>query len=132
MNTVSLLIERTPHMNLRWLRGAIIVLTLATAIVHLAVLNIRMGQIDPAFTANGVGYLASLGAWLFKPSFLAGREREVHYAYIGYTVVTILAWVAIGQKNLSDPLGLLGYATKTIELLLIGALWQYWRLTRPA
>lgn len=115
-------------MNLSLLRGAIVVLTLATASIHL-VLSRTAGVM---FVLNGLGYIALVIALLVKLPFLAGRERLVHYAYIGYTVVTILAWVAIGQKSLSDPLGPIGYTTKAIELLLIAALWQHLRLTQSA
>lgn len=115
-------------MNLNVVRGAIVVLTVTTAVVHLY-LSQTAGV---AFLLNGLGYIALMLALLIKLPFLVEREQLVHYAYIAFTVVTILAWVAIGQKSLSDPLGPIGYTTKAIELLLIGALWQHLRLTRPA
>lgn len=84
------------------------------------------------FMLNGLGYIALLIGLLTKLPFLAGRERLVHYAYMGYTAVTILAWVAFGQKSLGDPLGPIGYTTKAIEVLLIAALLQHLRLTQSA
>jgi hypothetical protein len=36
---------------------------------------------------------------------------------MAYTLVTIIAWVAIGERNT------LGYATKAVEVLLIIFLW---------
>jgi hypothetical protein len=96
-------------------RYAIIVLTLFTAVVHGVVLNMQMGHIDPLFTLNGLGYLGLLGALLFK--FPPGRETLVYYAFMAYTLVTIIAWVAIGERNT------LGYATKAVEVLLIIFLW---------
>lgn len=108
------------------LRIAIIVLTLATALIHLY-LNIRIGHFDPPFTANAVGYLALLGVFLAQPPFLAGRERLFHYAYMGFAAVTILAWFFIAwlPGGRSD---VLAYITKAIEVLLIIALWQHLQL----
>jgi hypothetical protein len=116
-------------MTPRFLRGAIVVLTLATAIVHGIVLNIRMGRLDPAFTANGIGYLVLLGLFLFRPSFLAGKERWLYYAFMAFAVVTIIAYFAISGSAFSDVLGLV---TKAIEVALVIALWQHLRLTQPA
>jgi hypothetical protein len=105
-------------MNRSTLRSAIVVLTVATALIHLY-LNFNTGKFEfqPMFTLNGLGYFALLGALFLNLPFLAGRGRLVHYAYIGYTAVTILAWVAFGQRNL------VGYTDKVIEVLLIAALW---------
>lgn len=115
-------------MNLATLRVGIALLTLATAGIHLY-LSQTAGIM---FVLNGLGYIGLLIALLVKFPLLAGRERIIHYAFMGYTAVTILAWVAIGQKSLSDPLGPIGYTTKAIELLLIGALWQHLHRTSPA
>jgi len=97
-------------------RIVIILLTLFTAIVHGVVLNMQMGHIDPLFTLNGLGYLALLGAFVFK--FPPSREALVHYAFMVYALVTIIAWVAIGERNM------LGYSTKIVEILLIVFLWM--------
>ncbi|HEX9596117.1 MAG TPA: hypothetical protein VF982_04500 [Anaerolineales bacterium] len=97
-------------------RIVIILLTLFTAIVHGVVLNMQMGHIDPLFTLNGLGYLALLGAFVFK--FPPSREALVHYAFMVYALVTIIAWVAIGERNM------LGYSTKIVEVLLIVFLWM--------
>lgn len=112
-------------MNRATLRAAIVVLTLITAVVHLVVLNIGIyqlkGGIDPLFTLNGLGYLVLLGVLVLRPSFLAGNENLVHWAFIAYTAVTIIAWVAIGSKNT------LGFLTKLDEVLLILALFGHMR-----
>ena len=96
-------------------RLAIILLTLATAIVHGVVLNLQMGHLDPKFTLNGLGYLALLGAFVFR--FPPGREVLVHYTLMAFALVTILAWAAIGERSV------LGYSTKLVEVLLIFFLW---------
>ncbi len=114
-------------MNRSTLRLAIIVLTLITAGIHLY-LNVRMGRFDPAFTANGLGYLALMVALLWPPPFLAGmlkgREALLHYVYMGFTAVTIIAYFAISAEAFTDPLGLF---TKAVEVLLIVALWLHLR-----
>jgi hypothetical protein len=107
------------------LRLAIAVLTIATALIHFS-LNFNTGAFvfQPMFTLNGLGYLGLLAALWFPLSFLAGRERLVHYVFIGYTAVTILGWVAVGARNI------VGYGDKLIEVLLIAALWQHLQLTQ--
>jgi hypothetical protein len=107
----------------------IIVLTLATALIHGIVLNLRMGRLDPPFTLNALGFLALLAALFFvKVPFLAGREALLHYTYIGFTAVTIVAYFAIqGAAAFSDLLGLF---TKAVEVALIAALWMHLRATR--
>ncbi|MEK7441653.1 MAG: hypothetical protein AABZ78_12710 [Chloroflexota bacterium] len=101
------------------LRLSIIVLTVATALIHFY-LNVRAAQIMPGFILNGLGYLALLALYMkwVKMPFLEGRDSMLRWVYIGYTVVTIVAWIAIGDK--SDALG---YADKAIEILLVAALY---------
>ncbi len=114
-------------MNRSTLRMAIVVLTLITAGVHFY-LNIPMGGFDPVFTLNGLGYVALLVVFLnlVPLPFLKGREALVPYAYMGYTAVTILAWVILGDKSF-NAIGILGYTTKVVEALLMLAVWQYSR-----
>lgn len=114
-------------MNRSTLRIAIIVLTLITAGIHLY-LNVRMGRFDPAFTANGLGYLALMVALFMPPPFLAGmlkgREALLHYIYMGFAAITIIAYFAISAQAFTDPIGLF---TKADEVLLIIALWLHLR-----
>lgn len=112
-------------MNRSTLRIGILIFGLVTAVIHLY-LNVRMGQFDPAFTANGLGYLALLAAFFFNPPFLAGREKLLHYVFIGFAAVTIVAYFVINAQRFTDVLGLV---TKADEFLLILALWQHLRLT---
>ncbi len=115
-------------MNRSTLRIGILIFGLFTAVVHLY-LNVRMGGFDPAFTANGLGYLALLGLFFFNPPFLAGRERLLHYVFMGFAAVTILAYFVINEQRFTDVIGLI---TKTDEILLILSLWQHLRLTEKA
>jgi hypothetical protein len=57
-----------------------------------------------------------LTAAYFLPQLKAYRGK-VRWVFIGFTAVTVIAWVAIGERNA------LGYITKVIELALIALLW---------
>jgi hypothetical protein len=98
-------------MSERSTRFIISLLTLFTAAVHGIVLNMQMGHLDPLFTLNGLGYLALLVALLYR--FPANRQVLLHYAFMGFALTTILAWVAIGERTT------LGYTTKLVEVLLV-------------
>lgn len=99
------------------LQVGIIVLTLITAAVHFTLLFP-----DPVFILNSLGYLALLSAYFFPIPIARDNRRLVRWAYMGFAVVTILAWVAIGDK--SWPAGALGYFTKIVELVLLALLWN--------
>lgn len=96
-------------------RIVIILLTLVTAFVHGVLLN--LGGFSFLFTLNALGYLALLGAFIYK--FPPGREVLVHYALMAYAAVTIIAWFVMNGDR-----GVLGYSTKVVELLLIFFLWM--------
>jgi hypothetical protein len=93
----------------------IIFLTLVTALVHLIFLNISMGKLDTLFTLNGLAYLALLAAFVL-PQF-QGMHALVRWALAGFAVVTIIAWLFMGDKS-----WWLGWVTKLDELALIGLL----------
>lgn len=105
------------------LRTSIAVLTIITAVIHLVILNIpfmrTQGSPDILFTLNGLGYLAFLVAMFVDFPLLGDRPRFVQYAFIVYTLVTIIAWVLIGSRDL------LAYLTKLDEVLLVAALWAH-------
>jgi hypothetical protein len=90
----------------------IIILTLATALIHFSLLFP-----DYLFILNGLGYLTLLVAY-FLPIELARKYHNlVRWLFIIFILATILGWVAIGDK--SWPAGALGYVTKLIELGLL-------------
>lgn len=106
-------------------RTLIIITTLVTALIHLVLLNIGMGKVDILFTLNGLGYLALLAVFLYPPAFLAQQRRLVYLAFIGFTAVTIAAWIFLGGPGkFSNPMGIF---TKLDEVLLIVALVLHWR-----
>jgi hypothetical protein len=94
----------------------IILLTVATAIIHLA-LGIPGGLI--MFILNGIGYLALLTA-LYLPQFKKNNSW-VRWALIAFAAVTIIGWVAIGMRTA------IGYTDKLIEVALIALLFAEMR-----
>lgn len=109
-------------MNRSTQRAAIAVLTVLTAIIHLV---LAFPQGIPAgipFLLNGVGYLVLLALLWFKPGFVAGRERWLYYAFIGFTAITVVAYFAVnGGASFANPVGI---ADKVIEVVLMVLLWQ--------
>lgn len=94
---------------------SITLLTLATAGIHISLLFP-----DVVFILNGLGYLTLLGAYRLPISIFQERRKLIRWIFIGFTGVTIIAWLAIGDK--SWPGGSLGYLTKLIEVVLAGLL----------
>ena len=105
---------RAQEESIGLLQIGIYILTLATGLVHLVVLNILLGKIDPLFTLNGLAYLALLAALVLPVPALRANRKLVKYALMGFAAVTILAWIFLGQ-----PYTTLGYVTKLIEIALI-------------
>ncbi len=113
------------RVRLGGLQIGVILLTFATAVIHLilGLFQISIGMVGGVmFIANAAGYLGLLGAlYLRLPiPFLSQNRSLIRWALVAFTAVTILAWLAIGDKRL--PSGWLGYATKAIEVALIGLL----------
>ncbi len=102
----------------------IALLALATALIHLY-LNVMLGSIDPMMTLNGLGYLALAAAYAL--GLFAGRRKLLVLAFIAFTAVTILGWVALGDKSFSTALGQIGWLDKAIEIGLLGCLLAAYR-----
>ena len=100
------------------LQIAIIFLTVATALIHIW-LAIPSNLI--MFYLNGLGYIVLVVA-LYLPRF-AQRRNMIRWILMGYTAVTILGWVVIGERIT------IAYIDKLIELALIGLLWVESRQT---
>jgi hypothetical protein len=90
------------------LRVSIVLLTLATALIHL-----QLAFPDPAFILNGLGYLALLAALYLPVPRLARYRNIVRWVLIGFTALTILLWILLGART---PIG---YVDKAIEIALI-------------
>jgi hypothetical protein len=94
------------------LQIGIIVLTIATAIVHFSLLFP-----DVLFILNGLGYLGLLAALYLPISPLASRRNQVRWALLGYTALTIILWVIMGSRIA------IAYVDKVIEVVLIVLVW---------
>ena len=90
------------------LQIAIILLTVATAVIHLA---LGIPFVLPMFILNGIGYLVLVTA-LYLPQ-LRQYQTYTRWALIGFTAVTILGWAFIGERNT------IAYLDKVIEIALI-------------
>lgn len=95
----------------------IILFTLATAVLHMILFP------DIMFTLNGLGYLALLAAYFLPIPFLQQRHNLVWWALVGYTTLTIILWVIMGDKNfVAGTSSATGYYAKAAELLLLAFL----------
>lgn len=97
----------------------IIVLTLVTALIHLALYFLSGGVI---MLLNGLGYLGLLLAYFVKFDFLPLKRDWIRWAFIAYTAVTFVAYFASwGMDSFSNPMGLV---TKLLEVALIYMLYR--------
>jgi len=108
-------------MNLTGKHYGIIISGLATALLHLALFS-RLG-LDP-IALNGLGYLALLGAYFLPIPFFQQRRNLVWWALLGYTVLTFVLWLVLGDKSFTFDFSnaAIGYYAKAAELFLMGFL----------
>ena len=98
----------------------IILFGLATALLHLSLFS--QMRFDP-IVLNGLGYLALLGAYFLPIPFLQERRNLVWWALLGYTVLTFVLWIILGDKNfVPGTSSAIGYYAKGAELFLIAFL----------
>jgi hypothetical protein len=110
-------------MQLTFKHVGIILCTLATAFLHLMLFT-HLGFTDPIFL-NGFGYLGLLGAYFLPIPFLQEKHKLVWWVFVGYTVLTIVLWVILGEKNFNaSPTAPIGYYAKAAEVLLLVFLWS--------
>ena len=123
-------------MKLKTLDYFIIILVLATAVLHFAAafdpVLFPDGTPDPLFTLNGLGYLGLLGAFYLPIPFFQKQHKLVWQVLFGYVIVTIVAWLAIwvGINVIGNHVpffsrdSIYGVPAKIIELILLYLLWQ--------
>ncbi|HEX2728437.1 MAG TPA: hypothetical protein VHM16_01710 [Rubrobacteraceae bacterium] len=93
-------------------RIGIIVLTAATALIHL-----YLGLLGfTLFILNGLGYLTLLAALYLPVPQLARYRNAARWVLVGYTALTIFLWILVGART---PIG---YIDKLIEVALIALL----------
>ncbi|GCE14707.1 hypothetical protein KTT_45660 [Tengunoibacter tsumagoiensis] len=104
-----------PRRQVGLLQLGVMFFTLMTAFIHIY-LAVQPGEeLRTWFILNGIGYIVLLIS-LFLPQ-LAAYHRPLCYTLIAYTALTIILWFIFGQ-----PSDAIGFATKGIELILIGLL----------
>lgn len=107
----------------------IIALALITAVLHLAAAfdkQLFPGDPDPLFILNGIGYIGLLGAYFLPIAFFQQKHNLVRQGFIGYTILTIAAWiwiwviqyVIIGGENFFGHDSLYGIPAKIAEVIL--------------
>jgi hypothetical protein len=120
------------HPRIGALQIAIIVLTLATAFIHLflgfSFLGSGPSLLPILFLLNGIGYLGLLGL-LYLPISAAAPYRNIaRWALMVFAAVTIVAFLLVGLQGA----GTLAYSTKIIEVVLIVLLFMEGRQVQPA
>ena len=128
------------------LRRVVLITGLITALVHGVLLSVQLGELSVLFILNGLGYLGLVAAFAALPESFLNKEVRVeisgrsisigpsgttvrvafHYLFIGYTALTILAWIPGGTRDF------MGWATKLNELILIYALFAHLRAEQAA
>ena len=103
----------TRPMGFSAMRGGIVALALASAVIHIA---LAIPEMIVPFYLNGLGYVALATAYTLPQ--LGRYRRQVRWLLIGFTALTIVLWVMLGQ-----PYTTIGYIDKAIELALLGLLW---------
>jgi hypothetical protein len=108
-------------MSLTGKHYGIILFTLATAFLHLSLYSLL--GLDP-IVLNGLGYLALLGAYFLPIPFFQQRHGLVWWGLAGYTVLTIVLWVVMGDKQfVAGTSSAIGYYAKAAEVVLLVFLW---------
>ena len=106
-------------MKLTGIHYGIILAAIATAILHITLFP------DIMFTLNGLGYLGLLGAYFLPIAFFQQRHNLVWWALVGYTALTIVLWVVMGEKDFNaSPTAPIGFYAKAAEVLLLIFLWS--------
>jgi hypothetical protein len=97
----------------------IVLSNLATAFLHITLFP------DIVFTLNGLGYLGLLGAYLLPIPFFQEKRKLVWWALVGYTALTIVLWVVMGDKTfVAGTSSATGYYAKAAEVVLLFFLWS--------
>jgi len=105
-------------MNLNGKHYGIILSSLATAFLHITLYP------DIMFTLNGLGYLGLLGAYFLPIPFFQQKHKLVWWAMLGYTALTIVLWVVMGDKTfVAGTSSATGYYAKAAEVILLACLW---------
>jgi hypothetical protein len=100
----------------------IIISSLTTAYLHLSLYPV-FGFSDP-IVLNGLGSIALLGAYFLPIPFFQKKHSIVFWTTFGYTFLTIVLWVILGDKTFRfETTADTGYYAKVAEFFLLAFLW---------
>ena len=95
-----------------------ILATFVTAYLHLSLYP------DIMFILNGLGYLGLLGAYFLPIGFFQQSHKLVWWAMFGYTALTIVLWVVMGDQTfVAGTDSATGYYAKAAEVILMISMW---------
>jgi hypothetical protein len=98
-------------------QSSIVLLTVATALIHIYLAFQFPAGPDPIFLLNGLGYLG-LVTLLYAPLLpLVGYRALIRWVLMAYAALTIILWSLMGART---PLA---YIDKLIEVALVSLLW---------
>ena len=104
-------------MKLTSTRIGIIITNLATALLHISLFP------DIMFTLNGLGFAGLLGAYILPIPFFQQRKNLVWWGLVGYTVLTMVLWIIMGEKafalGTSSATGYFAFIAEAIMLVLL-------------
>ena len=106
-------IKDTAGKQSAWINPLIILLTLAAALIHF-LLNFLRGEFDLMFTLNGLGYLGLLAALYLDMPYVREHRRLVRIALMAFTLITLIAWVILGDMD-----WWVGSGTAVLEIILL-------------
>jgi hypothetical protein len=117
-------------MKLNSRQYAIMIAGLITAVLHLAAAfdkQLFPDGPDPLFSLNGLGYLGLLGAYFLPIAFFQQRHNLIRLVFMGYAVLTIVAWLIIwvGFSVIRDGVpffshdSVYGVPAKIVEVILL-------------
>jgi len=105
-------------MKLTGTRIGIIITNLATAFLHITLFP------DIVFTLNGLGFAGLLGAYILPIPFFQERKNLVWWVLVGYTVLTMVLWVIMGDKTfVAGTYSATGYYAVIAEAIMLVFLW---------
>lgn len=105
-------------MKLSYWHYGIIVSSLATAFLHIS-LYPYFGWFD-SIVLNGFGSLALLAAYFLPIPYFQQKRRTVYWLIVGYTLLTIVLWIILGDKTFRfATTAAIGYYAKIAETFLL-------------
>lgn len=105
-------------MKLSYWHYGIIVCGFTTATLHIMCYP-YFGIFDP-IVLNGFGSIALLSAYFLPIPFFKQRHPLVYWTYIGYTLLTIVLWIFLGDKAFNfATTSWIGYFAKVAEMFLL-------------